>query len=140
MTARRAWIAAAVALIALGIFLLVDSAGDEDDPGGTLAGSKWVVAEMPGVALVPDSLPILHFTGRQVGGDGGCNSLSGTYVTLGRTIDISDLSTTLIGCPDAIARQEAAFTARLEAATTYEISGASLRIDGDQGAIVFGRA
>src|SRR5262245_8099166 len=110
MTGRRAWIAVVAALCVLAAFLLARARGADDDPGGTLAGSRWVVAEMPGVALVPDSLPMLQFTGTQVGGDGGCNSLGGTYTTSGRTISISDLSSTLIGCPDAIAAQESAFS------------------------------
>jgi heat shock protein HslJ len=138
--AGRAWIAVAVAVILIGGFLLVDALPDDGGPGSTLTDSTWVVTEMPGVGLVPDELPTVGFTATDVTGNGGCNSVGGTYTASNGTIDVSALSSTLIGCPDAIAAQEAAFTARLQAATSYVIHGEGLRLDGDQGAIVFARA
>ena len=95
---------------------------------------------MPGVALVPDALPSVGFTETQVQGNGGCNSMGGAYTASDGTIDVSALSSTLIGCPTAIATQEAAFSARLQAATSYSVEGEVLRLDGDQGSIVLASA
>ena len=66
--------------------------------------------------------------------------MGAAYTASEGTIDVSPLSSTLIGCPTAIATQEAAFSARLQAATTYAVEGEVLRLDGDQGSIVFARA
>jgi heat shock protein HslJ len=138
--AGRAWVAAAVSVLVIGGFLAADALNDEGAASGTLAGTRWVVTEMAGVALVPDAMPSVEFTAAEVHGNGGCNSLGGTYTASRSTIDVSALSSTLIGCEAPIAAQEAAFSARLQAATSYAVEDGTLRLDGDQGSIVFARA
>ena len=138
--AGRAGVAAAVSVLRTGGFLLADALEDEGTSGGTLADTRWVVTEMPGVVLVPDALPSVGFTATDVQANGGCNSLGGPYTASRGTIEVSALSGTLIGCATAIATQEAAFSARLQAATSYAVEGDVLRLDGDQGSIVFARA
>ena len=138
--AGRAWVAAAVSVLLIGGFLVADALDGDGATGGTLAGTRWVVTEMEGVALVPDALPSAGFTATEVQGDGGCNSMGGAYTASEGEIDVSALSSTLIGCPTAIATQEAAFSARLQAATSYAVEDEVLRLDGDQGSIVFARA
>jgi len=139
-SAGRAWVAAAVSVLLIGGFLVADALDGDGATGGTLAGTRWVVTEMEGVALVPDALPSVGFTATEVQGDGGCNSMGGAYTASEGEIDVSALSSTLIGCPTAIATQEAAFSARLQAATSYAVEDEVLRLDGDQGSIVFARA
>jgi heat shock protein HslJ len=138
--AGRAWVAAGLSLLLIGGFLATDALDDDEATGGAVAGTRWVVTEMPGVALVPDALPSVGFTATQVQGNGGCNSMGGAYTASEGTINVSALSSTLIGCPTPIAKQEAAFGARLQAATSYAVDGEVLRLDGDQGSIVFARA
>ena len=138
--AGRAWVAAAISVLLIGGFLVADALEGDGATGGTLAGTRWVVTEMEGVALVPDALPSVGFTATEVQGDGGCNSMGGAYTASEGEIDVSALSSTLIGCPTAIATQEAAFSARLQAATSYAVEDEVLRLDGDQGSIVFARA
>ena len=75
--AGRAWVAAGVSVLLIGGFLAVDALDDDAVTGGTLAGTRWVVTEMEGVALVPDALPSVGFTATQVQGNGGCNSMGG---------------------------------------------------------------
>jgi heat shock protein HslJ len=132
------WIVVAVAILVAVAIVAVAAGGDVE--GGGLADSSWVVSEMPGVTLVPDALPTVSFTETDVSGNGGCNSIGGTYTASGDTIDVSALNSTLIGCEEAILTQEAAFTARLERATTYSIEGDTLTMDGDQGSITFTRS
>ncbi len=138
--AGRAWVAAGLSVLLIGGFLAADALDDDEATGGALAGTQWVVTEMPGVALVPDALPSVGFTATQVQGNGGCNSMGGAYTASEGTINVSALSSTLIGCPTPIATQEAAFGARLQAATSHTVEGDVLRLDGDQGSIVFARA
>jgi heat shock protein HslJ len=138
--AGRAWVAAAVSVLLIGGFLAADALDDEQATGGALADTRWVVTEMPGVALVPDALPSVEFTATQIQASGGCNSMGGAYTWSEGAIDVAALSSTLIGCSTPIATQEAAFSARLQAATSYAVDGEVLRLDGDQGSIVFARA
>ena len=138
--AGRAWIAAAASVLLIGGFLAADALDEDDTTGGSLAGTRWVVTEMPGVALVPDALPSVSFTAAKVAGRGGCNSVGGDYTASGSTIFFGSLFQTLVGCAEPIKAQEEAFVARLQAATSYAVEGDVLRLDGDQGSIVFARA
>ena len=102
--AGRAWVAAAVSVLLIGGFLATDALDDEEATGGTLAGTRWVVTEMEGVALVPDALPSVGFAadeGRP--GRGGCNSVGGDYTASGSTISVGSLFQTLAGCAAPIA-------------------------------------
>ena len=138
--AGRAWVAAAVSVLLIGGFLAADALDDEQATGGTLADTRWVVTEMEGVALVPDALPSVGFTATKVSGRGGCNSVGGDYTATDGTISVGSLFQTLVGCAEPIEAQEEAFVARLQAATSYAVEGDVLRLDGDQGSIVFARA
>ena len=97
--AGRAWVAAAVSVLLIGGFLVADALDEDDATGGTLAGTRWVATEMPGVALVPDALPSVGFTATEVQGNGGCNSMGGAYTASEGRIDVSALSSTLDRVP-----------------------------------------
>ncbi len=134
----RAVIAGGLALLVLLSVAIIATSGGNDDP--VLPGSGWIVTEIPGVAIVPDATPTLEFTETDVNGSGGCNTLNGTYTASDGNISVSPLATTLIGCEDAIAAQEGAFSARLQGASSYTIDGDTLTLDGPQGSIVLARA
>ena len=141
--AGRAWVAAAVSVLLIGGFLAADALDDDDATGGTLAGTRWVVTEMPGVALVPDALPSVGFTATKVAGQRrlqlGWRRLH--RVGAARSSCRFVVPRRLVGCAEPIkAQEEAAFVARLQAATSYAVDGDVLRLDGDQGSIVFARA
>ncbi len=139
--AGRAWVAAAVSVLLIGGFLAADALDDEQATGGTLADTRWVVTEMAGVALVPDALPSVEFTATQVQGSGGCNSMGGAYTASERHDLRRHRCSDAGGMLEPIASAGSGVrSARLQAATSYAVEGEVLRLDGDQGSIVFARA
>jgi len=94
--------------------------------GADLAGSEWrpsfiSEAELPAgvkieVAFQPDG---------QITGTGGCNRFFGGYTVSGSHIKIGPLASTRKGCPGLI-KLEATFFATLQAAASFEQTGAML--------------
>ena len=72
----------------------------------------------------------LRFSGNQISGNAGCNSISGTYSVSGSNIWISDLSTgmTLCDTPAGIMQQETDFVSALRASVTFQIDGNNLTL------------
>jgi heat shock protein HslJ len=99
-----------------------------------LAGTSWQLATLDGHPALTDGTAWIRFDkGGRFSGSPGCNSLGGTWKSSGSNISFSEISTTLIGCPDAVAEQEAAFNAALEATTSYAIEGATLTLKDGRG-------
>jgi len=74
----------------------------------------------------------------RVSGSSGCNNFSAGYSAKDGTIEIKQPISTLMACAQGM-EQEAAFTAALLAAETYQIIGSRLEIgyDGGKGVLVF---
>ncbi|MFN8017162.1 MAG: META domain-containing protein [Acidimicrobiales bacterium] len=69
-------------------------------------------------------------------GFGGCNQLSGDYSTSGTDgIKIGPLAGTMKACEGTVGETEAQYTAALQAATTWEVSGNTLTLRDDSGAM-----
>jgi heat shock protein HslJ len=71
--------------------------------------------------------------GGSVAGSGGCNTFNGPYTVDGSTIAIGPLMSTKMACPTL--DQETAFFAALAASTTFAISGDTLELRDDEGAL-----
>ena len=128
MQTRRLVLAAGVAAVAV---LLAACGGGTD----RLAGTAWALATLDGHAALADETAWIRFEkGGRFSGSPGCNSLGGTWKSSGSEISFSEISTTLIGCPDAIAEQEAAFNAALKATRSYSIDGETLTLRDSGGA------
>lgn len=70
-------------------------------PGPTLAGTSWRVAAINGQPTPPVGNYSMTFeTSGQVGVRFGCNSMGGRYRQTGSTLIVSDMATTLMGCPE----------------------------------------
>ena len=70
-------------------------------PGVPLAGTSWRVAAINGQATPTVGNYSLTFqTSGQVGARFGCNSMGGRYRQTGATLIVSDMATTLMGCPE----------------------------------------
>ncbi len=72
----------------------------------------------------------LEFVDPRVSGNAGCNTFSGDYALSGHDeIEIGPLATTRRACVDpALATQEQQYTAALELATTYRVTGDQLTL------------
>ena len=87
------------------------SSGDDAD----LAGTQWVVAEMGGRTLEPETLPTLQFddAGR-VAAHAGCNRFSGGYEQDGSSLDFSpNMAGTMMACPPPVDELERELIASL---------------------------
>ena len=105
-----------------------------------LEGTTWAVAGVnTGDALessaLTEALTLDFATDATVSGNGGCNSFTGSFTTDGDTIAITGLATTMMACEPDVATLEQQYTAALEAATTYQLSGTSLTLRDDDGAM-----
>lgn len=75
-----------------------------------------------------------------VTGNGGCNSLGGTYKVNGDQITFSDIVSTLMACDDARMAQESAVAKVLSGTATYEIKDNTLTLTNDDIVLIFGAA
>jgi len=92
-------------------------------PVEDLAGTSWVLEELPGVQLV-DTIPSVTFgADGTVSGFAGCNSFNGTYEADGSSIAFGAFATTKVGCPDPTMLVERSFLAALASASSWRADG-----------------
>jgi heat shock protein HslJ len=103
----------AVALAAL--LLAVGGCGDDDDGSGAdpgpptaadLDGRTFVSTAAEGFTLVPGTQVTLTFEDGNLSATAGCNTMSAPYEIDDGTLEVEQMSTTLIGCPDDLQRQD----------------------------------
>lgn len=108
------------------------------DPATLLRGAPWVVDDMGSAAVMDRSRVTLAFgpDGR-VTGTASCNTYTAGYVLTGEGLTIQKAAATRKACAPALMTQEAAFLARLEAVTRFEIAsdGALVLRTSDGGAL-----
>lgn len=106
--------------------VLSPSAGARTD----LAGSSWVLRDLPGVALVTDA-PSIAFAGRAVSGSTGCNAIQGSYVLAGPALTFGPLAATKKACSEAAMSVEAAYLTALGRVTSWSVGDdGRLALDG----------
>ena len=72
-----------------------------------LSGTSWRVVAVNGRATPAEGDYALRFDRRGgLGARFGCNSMGGRYRLLGDVLSVSDLASTLMGCPDPAAAFE----------------------------------
>jgi len=70
-------------------------------------------------------------------GNGGCNSLGGTYEVEGEQITFSDVVSTLMACDDSRMAQESAVTQVLSGTAKYEIKDNTLTLTNNDMLLIF---
>ena len=92
---RLPWLAAGAAA------LLAACAAPPPPPIADLAGTNWRVVSVNGRATPAQGDYSMRFeSGGRVGARFGCNSMGGDYRMVGGTLIVSNLASTLMGCPD----------------------------------------
>jgi len=71
-----------------------------------LENTRWHVALVNGRPTPAVGDYSMSFTDGQVGARTGCNSMGGRYSIAGRTLTVTDLASTLMGCPEPAATFE----------------------------------
>jgi heat shock protein HslJ len=113
----------------------------------SLTGSTWLATGINngtgGVqSLVIDSKVTAIFADDgTISGEAGCNTYSGTYEVDGDAMTIGPLASTMMACADEeVTQQETAYLAALSNVSTYSITGNSLELRDESGALQAGYA
>ncbi len=122
------------ALAACMSLLLAACGGSGGDP---LAGTSWRLIAIDDSPVTPGRPITASFADGQVSGSSGCNSYGGVYTVRGDRLTTSDLSTTLMACPEpGVMDQEAAYVSILSSAQTFTLSDGQLLITGAGGDVL----
>ena len=103
-------------------------------PDQPLEGVAWRLTQLDGKPVSPGQnqrAPFLQFDAqnKRVSGSGGCNRLTGTYLSGPGTLRIGAVASTRLACLDLVTWvRENRFFAALEAARGYRIAGRVLTL------------
>jgi heat shock protein HslJ len=99
-------------------------------PSNSLANTSWFVSSLyvNQVPLPGSSLTAFFSSSGSFSGNGGCNTLNGSYTVSGSSISIGPLASTRMSCGPDLDAQEQAYTSALQSASTYAISGSQLML------------
>jgi heat shock protein HslJ len=109
------------------------------EPDADLEGTTWRMDALVEGAGPDGSVSsvlgegFLEFAGGQLGGHSGCNSFSASYELEDDRLLVGDVSQTLIGCEEALQRQEAHVVGVLEADPTLLVEGSRLELTAADG-------
>ena len=113
---------ALVATVAVAVLLGGCGAG-----ASRLTGTAWTLTTLDGRGALPQVTIWIRFDdATQFSGSTGCNSLGGTWKSSGSDLSFGEIRTTLIGCPDPVGEQEAAFNTALDATRSYAVGEGTL--------------
>jgi heat shock protein HslJ len=98
--------------------------------GGTLTGPTWVLTELAGQPLVPDSGITATFKADgSVSGSAGCNRYNGKYTSSGDSVTFSvNMAMTMLMCEQTIMEQETAYINTLGQVKTYSVADSQLSL------------
>ena len=92
----------------------------------SLAGTNWRVVSVNGRTPPATAEYYMQFEQSRVGAKFGCNGMGGSYVQTGNVVRASDVSQTLMGCPEPSASFEREGSAILNQPMTMSWSGGDL--------------
>jgi heat shock protein HslJ len=126
MDRRRTAVIAACATAAVIAVIALTGCASEQQP--TLAGTSWKLTEWAESFSWPADVTITAaFDASQVSGSGGVNSYFGHYERDGDGgFSAGPIGSTMMAGPEAAMKAEAAYVQRLDAATSYAVSGDTL--------------
>jgi heat shock protein HslJ len=103
--------------------------------GALLAGGEWAVFEINGEAVIPSSKPTITFDEGRVYGRGSCNRFMGGYKVGadGLKLEMSQMASTMMACPDELMTQEGKFLGTLGAVTGYAVADGVLTLTAPEG-------
>jgi heat shock protein HslJ len=98
--------------------------------GAALTGGEWAVFEINGAPIVADSKPTIEFKEGRVFGAGSCNRFMGGYTVSddGLKLQMSQMASTMMACPDPLMQQEGGFLKTLGDVTGYSVAGGVLTL------------
>ena len=112
-------------------------------PQNPLAGTQWQLisyASSQGSTTVIENTIVsaAFLEDYEIAGIGGCNTYSGQYIVDGAALQIYNLTSGRVNCPQPVGlmEQEATYFALLETVATYQISGTQLLLSNATGQVI----
>lgn len=109
-------------------------------PALQLDGTEWHLQTINGEALVAGSAISLDLADGRLGGTSGCNHYGGEYsVSAAGDLSLGMIAQTVMLClDDAVMKQESAYMAALQSATTARLDAeARLELRGEKGTLLY---
>jgi heat shock protein HslJ len=109
--------------------------------GAALGGGEWAVFEINGTPVVANSKPTITFEEGRVFGAASCNRFMGGYTVSadGLKLEMSQMASTMMACPDALMQQERSFLDTLGTVTGYGVAGGVLTLKAADGKTIRAR-
>jgi len=102
-----------------------------------LDGTAWVLAELPGHALVPGSSITLSFEDGRASGTDGCNRYSFAYTGTGSSLEFTPSGiSTQMACAPELMQQAEAFKTGLTRTRAFGMDSGQLQLLGADGAVL----
>lgn len=103
--------------------------------GAALGGGEWAVFEINGKPVVANSKPTITFEEGRVFGAASCNRFMGGYAVSadGLKLEMSQMASTMMACPDELMTQEGQFLGTLGAVTGYGVKDGVLTLTAADG-------
>lgn len=103
--------------------------------GAALLGAEWQVTEINGKPIIANSKPSILFADGRVSGAGSCNRFMGGYTVSadGLTLQMSQMASTMMACPDELMQQERSLLDTLGAVSGYTVDGGVLTLKAPEG-------
>jgi heat shock protein HslJ len=110
-------------------------------PGAALGGGEWAVFEIGSAPVVADSKPTITFEEGRVFGAGSCNRFMGGYTLSadGLKLEMSQMASTMMACPEPLMAQEGRYLGLLGAVTGYSVAADVLTLTTADGKTVKAR-
>ncbi len=109
--------------------------------GAALGGGEWAVFEINGKPVVANSRPTITFEDNRVFGAASCNRFMGGYTVSadGLNLEMSQMASTMMACPDELMAQEDQFLGTLAAVKGYSVAGGVLTLSAPDGKTIKAR-
>lgn len=133
---RRLALGASLGLLLAGCTSMRNTDSRSTASAPPLENTAWVLASLPGVALVPGAPATLRFEGGRALGSDGCNRFSIGYTARNGALSFpSPGAGTRMACPPEVMKQADVFLLAVSGAKAYRVTSGQLHLLGDDGAV-----
>ena len=139
----------AFALLTISALALAACGSDDDSPAANdslpgvgsaptaddLTDRAFESTAVTGHELVADSTIELAFTADTVAARAGCNSMNGGYTITDGNLEVGDMASTMMGCPEDLMAQDTWLSEFLSSGPAIALDGTTLTLTGDDASI-----
>jgi heat shock protein HslJ len=116
-------------ILAIIVSLALSACSQVKQTTNPLTGTSWLLVDLNGQSILPDTMITLNFGAEKISGTDGCNNFSTSYKVNGEKINIGkDVTSTMMACPDPVMQQASTYIAALTQSSSYEINGEQLTL------------